>query len=168
MSSWLNTLAYRYPRLLSGMWFGGSAAILVTPVAAMALLLIVMETTHGRQNDSHLPFLCAVVLLPILLALIVGSISGSIIFKITYGWAAIVGGLTGFSTFLLWVVFLEFLPRIFWMVAGGGSESGVGGDVPGAAEVVAYFVILPTIVVLSILFGAAAGVLMRCTKSLNY
>ena len=165
MRAWLNFFAQKHPRILSGIWFGSSAAILVAPIAAMALLMMVVETTTGRPNSSYLAFLCAAVLLPPLLAFLVGSVTGPILLKLSHGWAALVGSFTGFCTFILWVIILELVPRIHFMLASGSCTIRAGGDVPGAAEVVAYFVILPSMVVLSLLFGAMAGVLLRCTKS---
>ncbi len=165
MRTWLNFYAQKLPCIFSGIWFGGSAAILVAPIAAMALLMMAVETTTGRPNCSYLAFLCATVLLPPLLAFLVGSVTGPILLKLSHGWAAVLGSLTGFTTFILWVIILELVPRILFLLTSGNSRSGAGGDVPGAAEVVAYLVILPGMVVLSLLFGATAGVLLRCIKS---
>jgi hypothetical protein len=112
-----------------------------------------------------LAFLCATVILPPLLAFLVGGVTGPILLKLSHGWAALVGSLTGFCTFILWVIILELVSWILSSLTSANSWSGASGDVPGAAEVVAYFVILPGIVVLSLLFGAMAGVLLRCIKS---
>ena len=73
MRAWLNFFAQKHPRIFSGIWFGSSAAIMVAPIAAMALLMMVVETASGRPNSSYLAFLCATVLLPPILAFLVGS-----------------------------------------------------------------------------------------------
>lgn len=168
MKSTLNAIAKRYPRILSGIWFMSSAAMLVFPLASMSLLMMAIETVAGKAIISYLPFLCAIFILPLLSAFIIGTLTGPIILRISYGWAAVVGGLTGFGTFLFWMALLEILPKIFWMLTEAEKGSGVGGDVPAAAEVVAYFVFLPLAGILSLLFGAASGVLLHCTKSQNY
>jgi hypothetical protein len=165
MRTWLNFFAQKHPRIFSGIWFGGSAAILVAPIAAMALLMMAVETATGRPNCSYLALLCATVLLPPLLAFLMGGVTGPILLKLSHGWAAVLGSFTGVSTFILWAIILELVPRILFLLTSGNSRSEAGGDVPGAAEVVAYLVILPGMVVLSLLFGATAGVLLRCIKS---
>jgi hypothetical protein len=153
-----NYIVQRNPRILSGVWFG------TFPLAAMTLFMMVTELVTGQPSSSYLLFLCAIVVPPPLLALMMGSLTGPIILKISYGWTAVVGGFTGFSTFLLWMVLLEVLPMILGNVTEGGIGNGAGGDVPAAAEVVAYFVLLPLAGGLSIIFGAAAGILLHCTK----
>lgn len=67
--------------------------------------------------------------------------------------AALYGLLTSLTVFIIWILLLELIPTLPGIAPSGNS----GSDLPGAAIVVAYLVILPGIVLAVTGMGALAG-----------
>ncbi len=71
--------------------------------------------------------------------------------------AGLYGLLAGVLTFVVWALILEVLPDR----PAVASLTDSGGDIPGAATVVAYLVCLPVLVILAALVGACAGIMLH-------
>jgi hypothetical protein len=99
-------------------------------------------------------------LMPTIIAALMGMIFGPHILALPRPdvvWAGIYGLLAGVLTFVVWALILEVLPD--HPVVASLTESG--GDIPGAATVVAYLVCLPVLVILAAMVGACAGIMLH-------
>lgn len=153
--------AKRHPSLFSGAWFAVAALLLTFPFGAMVFVLLTIEALGGRPTSGYAVLMCVSVGLPLIPAFGMGAITGPKILRLppkkhvhAAGW----GVATALGALLIWVLLLEGLPRLF---SGSLQATGGGGDVPGAAVAVGYLVVLPFIVALSLLMGAAAGILLQ-------
>ena len=156
----LGSLAQDHPLLLSGAWFGLAALLLVLPVGAMLLLFMGLEVLGGRPVGAYVAMIFISVSLPPVPAFGIGALVGPRILRLPTGShvrAAGWGAAAALGALLLWALLLEGIPRVLTFEV----QTSVGGDVPGAAAVVGYVVVLPLIVVASLLEGAMAGVLLH-------
>jgi hypothetical protein len=155
-SSQLLLASRDHPRLFSAIWFTLATLLLSSPLIAVTFLLLI---TQFFPLASIIPFLLSSVLLPLISTFPVGALIGHRIIALPTGktiHAAVYGLLTGFASFILWIVILEVIPEITGLNLSGNS----GGDLPGAAVVVAYLVVLPGIIFSVMITGALAGVLL--------
>jgi hypothetical protein len=126
----------------------------------MVLLYFALEILAGRSGSAYLTLTVAAAALPLLSAFGMGALIGPRILRLppdSRSRAAAWGAVTALGALLLWVLLLEAMPCL----SLGGQTTGGGGDVPGAAVVVGYLVVLPLIVGLSLLWGGIAGVLLH-------
>jgi hypothetical protein len=131
----------------------------------MILAFLGLEWLGGRPVGAHLVMMIASVGLPPVLAFGMGALVGPRILAMRPGnhaRAAAWGAAAAFGGLLLWVLLLEGIPRL---LPGPVQATGGGGDVPGAAEVVGYVVLLPLVLVLTLLMGAAAGLILHIVAS---
>ena len=149
-----------HPNLFSGAWFAGAALLLASPLGAMVLFFMALEVLGDRPVGAYVGMLLVSTALPLVSAFATGALFGPRILRLpsnrrsrAAGWGAV----TALGALLLWVLLLEAMPRL----SVGGQATGGGGDVPGAAAVVGYVVVLPMILGSSLLAGAAAGVLLH-------
>jgi hypothetical protein len=153
--------ASRHPSFFSGAWFAVFALLLTSPLGAMTLLLLGLEALGGRPVGAYVAMMFASVWLPLLPTFGAGALAGPQILRLPPGQrgrAAGCGAAVALGALLFWVLLLEAIPPLsFW----GMPTTGGGGDVPGAAEVVGYLVVLPLMVLLALLVGAAAGLLLQ-------
>ena len=144
----------------SGAWFGASALLLVSPLAAMTLLISALHGLGGEPIGAYLWVLFASMLLPLAPAFGMGALVGPRILRLppgSYARAAGWGAAAALGALAIWFLLLEGLSRCL----PGSSQTAGGGDVPGAAMVVGYLIFIPLIVTLPLLVGAAAGVLLQ-------
>ena len=168
VSARINSFAQSHPMLFSGAWFAVSALLLASPLGAMILLMLGLEVLGDRPVGAYIWMMFASVGLPLIPAFGMGALAGPQILRLPYGkrgHAAGWGAAAGLGALLLWLLLLEGLPRLS---VGRIQTTGGGGDVPGAAVVVGYLVVLPLIVVLSLLLGATAGVLLHYFSYAQY
>jgi len=140
----IHSTAKIHPKIFSAVWFAIAALLLTSPLIAIAFLLPLI--TPGQPASSVILFLLQGVFLPSIVALPIGAIVGSRILSLPSGYtfrAAVYGLVTGLATFIIWIVFLEVIPDL----PGFFSSGNYVGDVPGAAVVLAYLVVLPAIVI---------------------
>ena len=158
--SGLGSLAQDHPLLFSGAWFALSALLLALPLGAMILLFMGLEVLSGRPVGAYVTMIFVSVGLPPVPAFGIGALVGPRILRLpsgSHGRAAGWGAVAALGALLLWVLLLEGIPRVltFEMQTNGSS------DVPGAAAVVGYVVVLPLVVGAALLVGATAGVLLN-------
>jgi hypothetical protein len=143
-SSQLLLASRDHPRLFSAIWFTLAALLLSSPLIAVTFLLLIKSFPLA----SIIPFLLSSVFLPLISTFPVGALFGHRIIVLPTGetiHAAVYGLLTVFASFILWIVILEVIPEITGLNLSGNS----GGDLPGAAVVVAVMIT-----------GALAGVML--------
>ena len=155
--------AQNHPALFSGAWFAAAALLLAWPWAAMILLFLGLEMLAGRPVGVYAVMTIASIGLPPILAFGTGALAGPRILRLPSpsrkrGHAAAWGAGAALGALLLGLLLLEGIPRLF---GGRMQTAGSGGDVPGAALVVGYVVVLPLVVLLPLLVGAIAGVLLQ-------
>ena len=158
--SGVSRFAQEHPVLFSGVWFALSALLLVLPLAAMILLMLALEALGGRPVGAYLSMFFASVVLPLVPSFGMGALAGPRIVRLpanSRGRAAGWGAAAALGALVLWALLLEGIPRLL----GSGMQSTGGGDVPGAAVVVGYMVVLPLIVGVFLLVGTASGVLLH-------
>lgn len=149
-----------HPSIFSGAWFVLSALIMVSPFAAMMILILGLGAIEGRSVSALIWLMFAIMGLPLLPAFGIGALIGPHILRLEAkkrGQAALLGAAAAFGALLLWVLLLEGISILFGEKM---QTAGSGGDVPGAALVVGYLVMLPLVMLTSLLIGAAAGVLL--------
>lgn len=154
----LRHIAKVHPNLFSAVWFAFAALILTSPLVTIAFLLPIITPTHPAS--ASVLFLLQGVLLPVIIASPSGAIIGGRILSLPSGntlRAALYGLLTGLATFIIWGALLEVIPSLSGFTPSGNS----GGDLPGAAIVLAYLVVLPGVVFSVMIMGALAGILMH-------
>ena len=152
----IHTAAGEHPLVLSASWFALATILLTAPLVAMSLLLLLTRSFPAEQ--IYLLFISAV-LLPLLITLPIGALIGSRILTLPPGMtpsAALYGLLTSLAVFIIWILLLELTPTLPGIAPSGNS----GGDLPGAAIVLANLVVLPGIVLAVIGMGALAGSLL--------
>lgn len=145
----------------AGAWFGACALLLVSPIAAMTLLMSVVEALAGEPLGGYLWLVFASTVLPLGPAFGMGALVGPRILRLppgSYARAAGWGAAAALGALAIWFLLLQGLSRLPF---GSAQAVGGGGDVPGAALVVGYLVFLPMMVALPLLVGAVAGVLLR-------
>ena len=155
----IRTIAREHPLVLSAVWFTMAALLLTAPLLAMSFLMFV---TQSFPAAPMIIFIFLGILLPLTITLPIGRLFGSRILSLPTGMtthAALYGLFTGLTAFIIWILILELLPNSQGFVQSGNS----GGDVPGAAIVLAYLVFLPAIVIGVILIGTVAGILLYIT-----
>ena len=160
MQTKLIAYSQRHPRLFSGAWFAICALLLVLPLGGMILLFVGLEILTGRSADSYMGLMLASVGLPLIPAFGMGALIGPRILRLQSNKrisAAFWGAVVAFISLLLWSLLLEGFSCLF----GEKTQTTGGGDVPGAAVVVGYLVVLPLVVLISLLVGALAGVLLH-------
>jgi hypothetical protein len=165
MAVGLKRLAQRHPALFSGAWFAAAALLLASPLGAMTLLLLGVELWAGRPVGGYARMMWSSIAMPLIPAFGMGALVGPRILRLPpgrYAPAAGWGAAAGLGSLLLWVGLLEV---VSWLLAGRVPAAGDGGDVPGAAVVVGYVVVLPLIVMGCALVGAAAGVLLQGVRA---
>ena len=124
------------------------------------LLFVGLEILTGCSVDIYIWLMLASVGLPVIPAFGMGALIGPWILqsqskkRIS---AALWGAVVAFGSLLLWSLLLEGFSRLF----GEKTQATGGGDVPGAAVVVGYLVVLPLVVLFSLLVGALTGVLIN-------
>lgn len=156
----VHSCARHHPKLFSGAWFAGAALLLAAPLGAMILSFLALEMLGERPVGAYVGMLLVSTALPLVSAFAMGALIGPRILRLPSnrrGRAAGWGAVTALGALLLWVLLLEAMPRL----SVGGQATGGGGDVPGAAVVVGYVVVLPLILGSSLFAGAAAGVLLH-------
>ena len=162
----LGSLAQDHPLLFSGAWFGLVALLLVLPLGAMLLLFMGLEVLGGRPVGAYAAMIFISVGLPPVPALGMSALVGPRILRLpsdSHGRAAGWGAAAALGALLLWALLLEGIPRVLRLE----MQTIGGGDVPGAAAVVGYVVVLPLMVGLSLLVGAAAGALLHALAALG-
>ena len=155
----IRTAAGEHPLVLSAAWFALASLLTTAPLVAMSLLLFLTRSFPPEQ--IYLLFISAV-LFPLLITLPVGILIGSRILSLPPGMtprAALYGLLTSLTVFIIWILLLELIPTLPGIAPSGNS----GGDLLGAAIVLANLVVFPVIVLTVIGMGALAGSLFYLT-----
>ena len=149
----IRTAAGEHPLVLSAAWFALAVLLTTAPLVAMSLLLLLTRTFPVEQ--IILLFFSAF-LLPLIITLPVSALIGSRILSLPPSMtprAALYGLLTSLTVFIIWILLLE----LFQNLPGSVPTETAGSDLPGAAIVVAYLVVLPGIVLAVTGMGALAG-----------
>jgi len=149
----IRTTAREHPLIFSGVWFASAALLLTASLITISLLLLITRSFPFKQ--IILLFISAV-LLPLLITFPIGALIGSRILSLPPSMtprAALYGLLTSLTVFIIWILLLELIPTLPGIAPSGNS----GDDLPGAAIVVAYLVVLPVIVLAVTGMGALAG-----------
>ena len=158
----LGALARRRPSLFCGAWFASFATAPALPLGTVGAGFVAIQALGGGAVRVPVGLTCASMGLPLVLALGLGALVGPRILRLpgarrarAAGWGAVVTG----GTLLLWALSMEGLSRL--SVGRAPGNVGGGGDVPGAAVVVGYLVVLPAIVLTVLLAGAVVGLLLH-------
>lgn len=155
----IRTAAREHPLVLCAAWIALAAILLTAPLVAMFILQLLTRSFPAKQ--TYLLFISAV-LIPLLITMPIGALIGSRILSLPPGMtprAALYGILTGFTALIIWILLLELISNL----PGFPPSASSGGDLPGAAIVLAYLVTLPVIVLAVIGMGALAGSLLYVT-----
>lgn len=149
----IRTAAREHPLVICAAWIALAAILLTAPLVAMFILQLLTRSFPAKQ--TYLLFISAV-LIPLLITMPIGALIGSRILTLPPGMtsrATLYGSLTSLTVFIIWTLILEPIPTLPGIAPSGNSN----GDLPGAAIVVAYLVVLPVIVLTVIGMGALAG-----------
>jgi hypothetical protein len=153
----LRNFTQEHPLISSGLWFSTCAML---PIIPIMVVFIYLGFTFSWSDREVLKLLIAGIISPIIITALVGMLPGyKILCLPSHGTprAAIYGLVTGLAVFLLWVMMLELLPNLPTLNANQNPTA----DLPGAAVIVAYLVVLPGLVIFVMAYGAVAGMLLH-------
>jgi len=146
-----------HPVISAGLWFSLCALL---PMVPILLILIILGIILSQPVVEVIQLLLTLVIIPIIIAALAGILPGYKILSLPSKGtprAALFGLATGLVVFLLWVMILELAPNLPIL----NSNKYPPGDIPGAAVVVAYLVVLPGLVIFVMAYGAIAGILLH-------
>lgn len=146
-----------HPRISSGLWFSLCAFL---PMVPILLILIILGFILSQPVLEVIQLQLTLVIIPIIIAGLAGVLPGYKILSLPSNGtprAALIGLTTGLVVFLLWIIILELAPNLPTLI----SNKYPPGDIPGAAVVVAYLIVLPGLVIFVMAYGAIAGILLH-------
>ena len=153
----IQTATKEHPLIFSGLWF---SLVTFLPIIPILLILFILGFSLSLPIWKVIQLRISIVIIPVIIAALAGMLPGYKILSLPSKGtprAALYGLATGLAVFILWVIALEIThnqPSFF-------ANNYPPGDIPGAAVVVAYLVVLPGLVIGVMAYGAVAGILLH-------
>ena len=153
----LQNVTREHPLISAGFWFSFFAWL---PCIPILFIFICLGLILSRPVGEIIQILITAILTPAVIAALLGLLPGYKILCLPSHRtprAGLYGLGTGLAVFLVWIMTLELLPNLPTLNANQNPSA----DLPGAAVIVAYLVLLPGLVIFVMAYGAVAGILLH-------